>query len=488
MLILIFIIGFMLLSSMARRSSLLEKVGFALPIGMAAVTLAMLLMDWAHIALTRTSMTILTLTLLLTAVAANGKTLIAMVHKRPSLHFSFNKLHFKWFNLLWLLMLMGVIWLEYVNLSKCLIYPTYDRDSMAAFDTFGYVCAQEGTYLRMSLFDADYIPSLHHAGSAMSYVPMLPLSYAYLYIYGAATSKAIPALIYLGFLFGLYGLCRRRLTHTASMLVLLGVILTPEMTSFASHSITNVMHACVASAAIIYLCLWLERREPFDLRLMALMLAINVWMRAEGVVFIGVALIFIFISLIKNRTSTPLPSAEGESIRPKSQWWTIALPVLAVLPFLLWTVCSSTCGLASESTLITHPFWDGDKLLTVWRGVYGLLGGSDYYGWTFNIALIMLHVHIFYAIYLRLRHQPLRPEGLSLSHYLIWTIMIGIAGYVTVLYQVDYQWDSIQNVLDFSAKRFLFCFVPMAWFFSVSVVPMRKFATWFERKCGIGNL
>ena len=59
---------------------------------------------------------------------------------------------------------------------------------------------------------------------------------------------------------------------------------------------------------------------------------------------------------------------------------------------------------------------------------------------------------------------------------------------MTVLYQVDYQWDSIQNVLDFSAKRFLFCFVPMAWLFSVSVVPMRKFATWFERKCSIGNL
>ena len=68
MLILIFIIGFMLLSSMAWRSSLLEKAGFALPVGMAAVTLAMLLMDWAHIALTRTSMTILTLTLLLAAI------------------------------------------------------------------------------------------------------------------------------------------------------------------------------------------------------------------------------------------------------------------------------------------------------------------------------------------------------------------------------------------------------------------------------------
>ena len=126
----------MLLSSMAWRSSLLEKAGFALPVGMAAVTLAMLLMDWAHIALTRTSMTILTLTLLLAAIAANGKKLLMLTHKRPAFHIAFNKSHLTWLNLLWLLMLMGVIWLEYVNISKCLIYPTYDRDSMAAFDTF----------------------------------------------------------------------------------------------------------------------------------------------------------------------------------------------------------------------------------------------------------------------------------------------------------------------------------------------------------------
>lgn len=467
MLILVFITGFLLLCGIARQSSLLERLGFALPVGLAAVTGVMLLMDWAGIALTRVSMMVLTLTLLLAAAAANYKMLLSP--KRLLLPVA--KIRIPWFNLIWLLLFFGVIYLEYVNISKCLTYPTYDRDSMAAFDTFGYVCAREGTYLRMSLFAPDYIPSLQHAGSAMSYMPMLQLSYAYVYIFGAATSKAVPAFFYLGFLFGLYGLCRRRLTHTASMLVLMGVMLTPEMTSFASHSMTNVMHACVASAAMIYLCLWMEQREARDLRLCALLLAVNVWMRAEGVVFVGVALLLIAFSALRHRNFRSL-----------------LLPALSLLPFVLWTMCSSMCGLASESVLIMHPFWDGDKMQTVVQGIWGLLGGGDYYGWTFNFALIMLHVHIFYVIYAKFaksQSSQVTKSQITLTRALLWTIMIGIAGYVLVLYHVDYQWDSVQNVLAFSAKRFLFCFVPIAWYFSVSILPMRQLAAWFERTCGI---
>ena len=461
--ILPFIIGFMLLWRISKRVSLLERVGFALPVGLGIITLCMLLMDWMGIVLSRTNMTVLTVALLAAAMATNYRNL--MPTKLKSLKFNFQVPNFEFFNLVWLLLLLGVVYLEYVNLSKCLIYPTYDRDSMAAFDTFGYVCSQEGTYLRMTLFEPEYIPSLHHAGSAMSYMPMLQLSYAYVYIFGAATSKAVPAFIYLGFLFGFYGLCRRKLTHTASMLVLMGVILTPEMTSFASHSMTNVMHACVASAAIIYLCLWMEQRETADLRLCARVLAVNVWMRAEGIVFVGVALLLIAISALQRKNFRVL-----------------LLPILSLLPLVLWTVCSNACGLATESTLITHPFWDGDKMQTILSGIWDLLSGGDYYGWTFNFALIMLHVYIFCVIFTKVA-----KSHAILTRTLLWAIMLGIIGYALVLYHIDYQWDSVQNVLAFSAKRFLFCFVPMAWYFSVSIPPMRKLAEWFERTCGIGS-
>ena len=47
-------------------------------------------------------------------------------------------------------------------------------------------------------------------------------------------------------------------------------------------------------------------------------------------------------------------------------------------------------------------------------------------------------------------------------------ILISSALYMIALYQIDYKWDSIQNVLAYSAKRFLFCFVRMAWFYAMS--------------------
>ncbi|MBO4731056.1 MAG: hypothetical protein J5593_06240 [Bacteroidaceae bacterium] len=465
-----FIIGLLLLWRIASKASLLERLGFALPVGLGVITVCMLLMDWVGLALSRTNMTVLTLALLAATTALNYKSFKLSYLKSQVSNLKPQFQSFSWFNLVWLLLFVGVIYLEYINISKCLIYPTYDRDSMAAFDTFGYVCSQEGTYLRMSLFEPGYIPSLHHAGSAMGYMPMLQFSYAYVYIFGAATSKAVPAFIYLGFLFGLYGLCRRKLTHTASMLALMGIMLTPEMTSFASHSMTNVMHACVASAAIIYLCLWLERREIHDLRLCAVLLAVNVWMRAEGIVFIGVALLLVAATAIRRK----------QFRRPLS----VVYCLLSLLPLVLWTVCSHACGLTSESALIMHPFWDGEKMLTILSGIWGLMSGGEFYGWTFNLALIMVLVLLFYRL---LRRTKYRTSD-SFSGWLICAILLGLAGYILVLYHVDYQWDTVQNVLAFSAKRFLFCFVPMAWYFSVSVLPMRKLAEWFERTCGIGKV
>ena len=70
----------------------------------------------------------------------------------------------------------------------------------------------------------------------------------------------------------------------------------------------------------------------------------------------------------------------------------------------------------------------------------------------------MLHVHIFYVIYTKFaksRSSQVIKSQIALTRALLCAIMIGIAGYVLVLYHVDYQWDSVQNVLAFSAKRFL---------------------------------
>ena len=109
-------------------------------------------------------------------------------------------------NLVWVLLIILIGYCEYMNFSKCMFFPPSDRDSLAAFDTLGFVAAQDHTYMRMSLFDADYNPSIHRAGGSIAYAPFVQMSYAYVYILGAETSKSIPALMYLFFVIAFYGI------------------------------------------------------------------------------------------------------------------------------------------------------------------------------------------------------------------------------------------------------------------------------------------
>jgi hypothetical protein len=39
---------------------------------------------------------------------------------------------------------------------------------------------------------------------------------------------------------------------------------------------------------------------------------------------------------------------------------------------------------------------------------------------------------------------------------------------MAALYHIDYKWDSIQQVLAYSAKRFLFCFIPLVWYYALT--------------------
>jgi hypothetical protein len=473
MLILVFLVGLLLLDRIAHKSSILEKIGFALPTGLALTTLLMVLMDWCGVALTRTSLSIVTFCLLAAAAAAS----ILMYRKqRPALKPV--SLNLKWTNLLWVVMMGVVVYLEYVNFTKCMAFPTYDRDSMAAFDTIGYVCAREHTFCGMSIFDPSYIPAVKGPGSYISYLPMVQLSYAYVYTFGAATSKAIPAFIYLGFLFGFYGLCRRRISHTGSALVLLGIVTAPEMLSFASLSVTNVMQACIASAGLIYACLWATERKAGDLRLAILLLAVNNWMRAEGVVFVGVAWLIIAISALRRK-----------------EWKCALLPALALVPLALWMVYSKACGLTAESAVIAHLFWDGEKAATIAKGAWSLFSADSYYGWTFQIFVLVLLAHLVcFGAYRWAKGKDGSAKDCAakfggLANLLVPAAMTAcIAGYYLILYHVDYKWDSIDNVLAYSAKRFNFCFVPLAWYYVADSALLNRFFRWLENSIGIGGV
>ncbi|OUN72457.1 glycosyltransferase family 39 protein [Barnesiella sp. An55] len=443
------LLGILLTALVSPRFSWTERIGLSFPLGMTLQTIVMALLDLVHIPLTATSV--------LLAQAIVFALLMFLVWRYrgiDSLRFTPAMLNdLKQANLVWILLLLVIAYCEYMNYSKCIFFPPSDRDSLAAFDTLGFVADHDHTYLRMSLFDADYNPSIHRAGGSIAYAPFVQLSYAYVYLLGAETSKAIPALMYLFFVIAFYGILRRNTGKTIAALTTLLMMMAPEMIAFSSLSATNAMQAAFASLGIAYTASWLRSRHDHELYAGALLLGANMWCRNEGIVFIGAACIVLLIDCIRRKSY-------------RKGWYFTGL---ALLPAVIWFIYMKVGALYTEGMAITHLFWDGEKASEIAGGFWALFSNPVYYGWTFPAFALLFVANAWFMIK---KYDNLPLLGM---------IVLSVLFYGLVIYHVDYVWDSIHNVLAYSAKRFFFCFVPMCWYFVATTHIARRGADYIER-------
>lgn len=445
--LLLFVVGLVATLALAPALSLLERVGLSFPLGVALVTFSLLLCDWVGLPLTaatQTGVALVWVAVLLVPAYRHRHAVAAAAARRPD---------FSGCHLAFIALLGFVVYMEYANLAKCLFLPTYDRDSLAAFDTIGYLISREHTFHALSIFSDDYMPGIHGAGSPIGYTPMLQLAYAYVYNLGAETSKAIPAVLYLSFLVAFYAVTVRFTTPTFSMLATLFVLYAPEMTSFSSLSGTNAMHAAYASLGLIYLFAWRNRgvRRGGDLAMGCLLLAANTWVRAEGIVFVVAGACVVLAGSWRER-----------------RWANLLPALLMFVPVVVWALFTRLEGLTAQSVLIAHPLLDGEKLRTVADGAWALVSNPAYYGWTFKAFALAVLADAYFLVR---RKDSFTVLGATLLAFVL---------YFLALYQIDYRWDSIDNVLAYSAKRFMFCFVPLAWFFVVTCTPVRTLAAKFD--------
>ncbi|HJB73457.1 MAG TPA: glycosyltransferase family 39 protein [Candidatus Barnesiella merdigallinarum] len=441
--------GILLTALVGSRFSWTERIGLSFPLGMTLQTIVMALLDLLHIPLTASSVLLggLLLFALLLFVVWRFRG-IDCLRLTPAMLDDWRQA-----NLVWVLLLLIIGYCEYMNFSKCIFFPPSDRDSLAAFDTLGFVAAHDHTYMRMSLFDADYNPSIHRAGGSIAYAPFVQLSYAYVYLLGAETSKAIPALMYLFFVVAFYGILRRNTGKTLAALATLFMMMAPEMLAFSSLSATNVMQAIFASLGIAYTASWLRSRHDHELYAGALLLGANMWCRNEGIVFIGAACIVLLIDCIRRKSY-------------RKGWYFTGL---ALLPAVIWFVYMKVGGLYTEGMAITRLFWDGEKAGLIVKGFWDLFANTLYYGWTFPAFALFVVANLWFMVKSR--------DNVAL----LGMIVLSVVFYGLVIYHVDYVWDSMHNVLAYSAKRFFFCFVPMCWYFIATTRIARTGSDYIER-------
>lgn len=246
--IIVVTVGLMAVHIVSPRLSWVERIGLAFPVGMGIQTMVMALIDMCSVPLTSGSM-IVSGIVVAAALAAGCRWRGMRMRSVPREPYAPSGEY----NLVWLLLVGLIVYFEYMNFSKCMYFPTFDRDSLAGFDTIGYVIAQEHTFGMMSLFDTLRSPHIHNAGSYITYAPMTQLSYAYVYLLGAETSKLIPALMYLAFIIAFYGALCRVTGRTVAAAATLLMMITPEMISFSSM-VGDQLHSCGECVAWSDLC------------------------------------------------------------------------------------------------------------------------------------------------------------------------------------------------------------------------------------------
>ena len=252
--VLVIAIGFLAVNCISVKFTWSEKIGLAFPVGIGLQTMMMLIINLLKIKLITASVMLggVLILLLLLSFLYKRRDGVIMYYKKAVRIDTSNC------NLVWCFFIVLIAYFEYMNFTKCMYFPTFDRDSLAGFDTIGYVMAKEHTFRNLSIFQQSYMPHIHDAGSYMTYAPMVQLSYAFVYLLGAETSKLVPALMYLSLLIAFYGSMQRVTGPTGAAVATFFVLITPEMIAFSSLSATNVIHAATASSGIIYIALWLK--------------------------------------------------------------------------------------------------------------------------------------------------------------------------------------------------------------------------------------
>lgn len=434
-LFLTFVLGLGLVACLSKRLNIAEILGLAFPLGIFAQTLLMVCIDCIGIKLTASS--VLVSSLLVLAVLA-----FVLFKQRKSLgeglkcclKFDFPPLNWAWFTGLAFLIAIVVM-----NVSKTLYFPTFDIDSVRSFNIVGKAIAHEGTIHNLSLFTLEYYQDImQRAGNALTYIPLTQLSYTYVYLLGMETSKMINALMFISFVLAFYGVTRRFASPFLSIIITIFCVLTPEMLAFSSLSGTNCIHALYASLGIIYLIAWWKNKKDSSLLwLSAALLMGNVWTRNEGLAFIGAACLLLLYHAIKTKEYKRF----------------FIYVVLCLFPFLFWHLFLKINHFESTNVIIFKPFYDGAKLSVIFNEMWILFKSTQFYGITFLLFLIVLISNVWNIFK---RKDCLVCLFLLISSWLFYTILI---------YQVDYLWDSLENVMRYSYKRFLFSFVPLIWFY-----------------------
>ncbi len=343
------------------------------------------------------------------------------------------------FNIVWVICFFCVAYLLYGITRKSLYWPVIGGDSLSSFDLYAKAIAHELTFLPSLFFEKGAV------GPGCAYPPLLSISFAYVYMLGFATPKIISVCFYISLAFGFYSLVKKLVNPTASIFFTLFVIATPEMIAQSAIATTNVPQAILASLGFISFFIWLELRERKYFILSILLLAFNGFTRSEGIVYIFPCIVIIsYFSLWKRNVNIRL---------------FLIFTIGILLPFVFWQLFIKFNMEIFKNILQVDGFslslvLDKVKLYKIYFYAKSNLAYSGYYGITSFTLLVAIIINI---------KNLLKKEKKELLF--LGALFLAFFSYLMLIYLMNIKYDSVDNIMRHSAKRFFFGYIILMWYY-----------------------
>ena len=430
----VFLLGLSVLNTAAPKIGFLEKIGFAMPLGMGINSLLMFAMDLAHIKINNPYVLLSVASFISMALGIYMFTKNRQVFSVSDL-LKNNSFVFPPINLAWMLIMGYIAYLMYEIVNKSLFWPPFQYDTIYGYDFLAKAIAHEGT-LHNSIFSADNpIYSLRSL-----YPPLFPLNLSFAYILGHQSSQIVVVFYYISICISFYALLKKYTTHLGAAFFSLLLIMTPEFAAFSSLSSPNP--PCALYSAIGMLCLYIYYKEDERSYLFigSVFIILALWTRTEIIVFAIAGAALLLRKSIDKKQFTTLFIFIGTCTAVVIAWQWYMRTVLGVDP---------------PQEILTQMNWDPKKFSLMFTQIRHVTFSTLYYGLTVYLFLIAVGINIPHII--RKKENTL----LQVLIFVTWGL------YVLVYYQLDtdYTDTSMGGWIMSGYKRGLFYFFPLMLFY-----------------------
>ncbi|MDA3880367.1 MAG: glycosyltransferase family 39 protein [Prolixibacteraceae bacterium] len=454
----LFFSGFVLVSLLAPKISLIQKTALGFPFGFAFYSILMLAFNLINVKFSIVNLSVTAFVFAALGVLLKYKYFVNLFkYKKGSLNdfIKIRNINFTW------IFLFGILaYLLYGIISKSLFWPPTAYDSFTGYDYMAKVLANEGCF-NNSIFDVvNPTNSIRH-----SYPPFVCSTFSIAYMIGLNSSKVTLILLLISFLFLFYSLTFQRSNHTLTILFTLLLFATPEFLAMSALSLTNVPQTIFASAGLIFIAKFINDKQRDHLLLGAILVGLNVWSRYDGLVFIGGGAVMLFMNIIAQKKYKKL----------KNYISLFLFILVSISPLIAWQSFQAIKidGVFNSSdAFVSHLFFDPEKISFLIETIWAILKSTQYYGWTFIAFVIVLILNV----------RNIRNNNL----YLLTGIIASFLLYSFLYYQMDNDSGnfnySLQSMVSSSFKRGMFPFLPLLCYYMATSTILNKVAYFILEK------